>query len=41
MELIRKWDSVIERWQQANPDRDMFEDREIEVICGKAIDLGE
>jgi hypothetical protein len=38
-DLLVKRDAAVERWRQAHPDTDVFEDRALEVTSGKAIDL--
>ncbi len=40
-ELIMQRDVAIEAWGRAHPDRDVFEDRALEVTSGKTIDLNQ
>ena len=40
-QLIRERDQTIDAWQQAHPERDVFEDRELEVTSERAIDIDE
>lgn len=37
--LIRERDVVIEAWRKEHPERDVFEDRRLEVVTWKKIDL--
>lgn len=37
--LIHERDAAIAQWRAAHPDRDVFEDRALEVTSGLAIDL--
>ncbi|MDE2133799.1 MAG: hypothetical protein KGM97_04890 [Alphaproteobacteria bacterium] len=38
-ELVMQRDEAVTEWRRAHPDRDVFEDRELEVTSGKTIDL--
>ncbi len=38
-DLVMQRDEAVETWRRTYPDRDVFEDRELEVTSGKAIDL--
>ena len=38
-ELIRERERVITAWQEEHPDRDVYEDRELEVTSETAIDV--
>ncbi len=38
-DLIRQRDAVVERWIREHPKQDVFENRDLEVASGQAIDL--
>ncbi|MBE7637866.1 hypothetical protein GUA87_13500 [Sneathiella sp. P13V-1] len=39
IQLLKERDEAIEKWQMAHPDRDVFEDRELEITSEAAISV--
>ncbi len=39
-QLIRERDRAVEAWQTRHPERDVYEDRELEVTSSRSISLG-
>lgn len=37
--LVRQRDAAIEAWRSEHPERDVFEDRRLEVVSWKKIDI--